>query len=72
MGEPLKGFFYREQLTKVSKTFNPETHLFEVEKVLRKKQNKGKTYYFVKFAFYPSKFNLWLPAENIETKLLNN
>lgn len=62
MGDILQGFYYREQLTKSPK---PKlSDYFEVEKILQKRKFKGKQYYFVKYLYYPNKFNQWVPKEN--------
>lgn len=66
MKDPVPGFYYQDQLKKT----NPPTEerLFEVEKVLQTKKVKGKKFYLCKFLFYPAKFNLWIPEENMEMK----
>lgn len=64
MKDNVPGFFYKEQLVKTVPVKNG--HLFEVEEVLKTKTVKKKKWYFVKFLFYPSKFNLWIPEENAE------
>lgn len=66
MGAPIKGYFYREQLT-IAPNPNFKNDFFEVEKVLAKKTIKKKTYLLVKYLFYPSKFNQWIPIENLKS-----
>lgn len=64
MKDNLAGHFYKEQLTKT--TLPKDDHLFEVEEVLKTKTVKKKKWFLCKFLFYPSKFNLWIPQENLE------
>jgi len=63
MHEDLPGFYYKEQLTVTSEP--KEDRLFEVEEVLKTKSVKKKKWFYCKFLFYPSKFNLWIPEENM-------
>lgn len=61
--DPVQGFFYRDQL---KKTIQPsDDRFFEIESVLKTKTIRKKKWYFCKFLFYPSKFNLWIPEENM-------
>ena len=60
MDEKLPNLFYREQLHKTEK---PDNNFFLVESVLKEKKIKGKKYFFVKFLYYPAKFNLWVPKQ---------
>jgi len=62
---PVSGQFYREELTK-----SPPPKLndyFFVEKILKTKKVGKKQFYLVKYLYYPSKFNQWLPKENLTT-----
>lgn len=64
MKDPVPGFFYKDQL---KKTLPPSgDQFFEVESVLKTKTIKKKKWYFCKFLFYPSKFNLWVPEEDMK------
>lgn len=63
MDEKLPNFFYREQLVKTDKPDN--NNFFLVESVLKEKKIRGKKYFFVKFLYYPDKFNLWVPESDI-------
>lgn len=66
MKAPVAGFYYQDQL---KKTVPPqEDRKFEVEKVLQTKTVKRKKWFLCKFLFYPSKFNLWIPEENMTVK----
>jgi hypothetical protein len=71
MQEKLPNFFYAEQLTKTEK---PDNKFFLIEKILKEKVVKGKKLFYVKFLYYPDKFNLWVPESDITKnyeKLLN-
>lgn len=62
MKDEVKGFFYKEQLTKIQPP--KEDRIFEVEEVLKTKTVKKKKWCLVKYLFYPAKFNQWIPEEN--------
>ena len=49
----VKGHYYAEQL-KIAP--NPDNISFEVEKIVKKKKIKGKTYFLVKYQNYPSAY----------------
>ena len=66
MKDKVLGHYYKEQLTKAP-TPNYQKDFFFVEKVLGQKSFKGKKYHLVKFLYYPSKFNEYVPEENIKT-----
>jgi len=63
--DKVKGHFYKEQLTKCP---SPEktNKFFEVEKILKRKTINKKKYLFVKYLYYPNKFNLWIPETNLK------
>jgi len=65
MKDEVKGHFYSEQLTKCP---SPEkkNHFFEIEKVLKTKTIKKTKYLFVKYLYYPNKFNQWIPETNLK------
>jgi hypothetical protein len=62
-GDPVSGQFYEDQLVKTEKP--SKDHIFQVEKVLKRKTEKGKKLCLVKFLFYPDKFNMWIEDANI-------
>ena len=68
MKDKVPGHFYKEQLTKAPKP-DYQKDFFFVEKVLGEKFVRKKKFYLVKFLYYPSKFNEYIPAENLTTKL---
>ena len=65
-GAPLRGHYYREQLTK--SPHPGEVEYFFIEKILKSRTRKGKKEFLVKYLFYPNKFNKWIPEQNIVTK----
>lgn len=60
-GEELKGTFYDKELQKVVK----DDDVYEVEKILKKRGRGSKVQYLVKWLGYPSKFNSWVNASEI-------
>ena len=60
--EDLVGGFYDFELTPV------KTNVFRVEKVLKKRNYKGKKQIFVKWKGFSEKYNSWIDEENIEKK----
>ena len=62
----IPGRFYQEQLTKSPPP--KEVDYFFIEKVLKTRTVKGKKEYFVKYLYYPNKFNRWIPAKNVVKK----
>jgi AAA+ superfamily predicted ATPase len=65
MKDPVPGYFYQEQLT-LAPNPNYKEDFFEVEEVLGKKKIKNKTFYLVKYLYYPAKFNQYIPEENFK------
>ena len=65
MKDKVAGHYYFEQLTRAP-TPNYQTDFFLVEKVLGEKTVRGEKYYLVKFLYYPSKFNQFIPAANFK------
>ncbi len=65
MKDNVSGSFYREQLVKSEKP-DYKTNFFEIESILGSKTVKGKKYFLVKFLYYPSKFNQYVPQENLK------
>jgi hypothetical protein len=59
MGDKVEGRFYREQLYPSIKP-DYKSNFFEIEKVI------GKKFYLVKFLYYSSKFNEYIPEENMK------
>ena len=66
MNDRLSGFYYAKQLTKTSKPDYRKDYFF-VERVLREEIINGQKYLEVKFLYYPNKFNLLIPEEDIKT-----
>ena len=66
MKDKIPGHFYFEQLTKAPIP-DYKSDFFLVEKILNKKVVRGKSFYLVKFLYYPSKFNQYISEENLKT-----
>jgi len=62
-GEEIKGLFYEEELSEYN---TDDDTLFQVEKILKKKKMKGKTYALIKWKGYSDKFNSWEPLEEVQ------
>ena len=63
--DPLPGHYYKEQLTLAPKP-DYKNDFFAIEKVIKTMKRKKKKYYFVKYLYYPSKFNQFIPEENLK------
>ena len=68
-GEKIKGIFYAEELSPYS--VSDET-TYKIDKILGKKTVKGKKLLLVSYKGWPSKFDEWLPAENVTGKWMKN
>ena len=68
MKDRVGGHFYEEQLTKVPNPNFKEDYFF-VEKILGEKKVHGQKYFLVKYLFYPSKFNQFVPEQNIKKQI---
>lgn len=66
LNDIVPGYFYSENLVKCPPITDEQ--FFEVEKVLKTKTIKKQKYYFVKFLYYPNKFNMWIPETNFKPK----
>jgi hypothetical protein len=58
--EIIEGVFYEYELQKVYKLEN----VYQIDKILRKREKNGKKEYFVSWKGYPSKFNTWISSED--------
>ena len=63
--DPVNGFYYREQLT-VAPQPDLKKDFFAIEKVIKTVKRHKKKFYLVKYLYYPSKFNQFIPAENLK------
>lgn len=61
--EPIDGYFYEEELQKVTKD---ENALFRVEQVLKTRSRHGQKEHFVKWMGWPKKFNSWIKDSDIK------
>lgn len=66
--DPVPGFYYREQLTQAPKP-DYKKDFFAIEKVLKTVKRNKKEFVLVKYLFYPSKFNQFIPIENLRVGL---
>ena len=64
-GEPIVGTFYEPELQKVTLDENAS---FKIEKVLKTRKRKGKKEYFVKWLYYPKKFNSWVTEDELQNE----
>jgi hypothetical protein len=62
--DPVEGFYYREQLTLAPKP-DYKNDFFAVEKVIKTITRNKKKIFLVKYLYYPSKFNQFIPEENM-------
>jgi len=63
LDEPIDGYFYEEELQKVTKDIDS---LFRVEKVLKTRTRQREKEHFVKWMGWPKKFNSWIKASDIQ------
>ena len=68
MKDKVEGQFYEKQLL-LAPAPDYKKDFFFVEKILAKKTVKKKQYALVKFLYYPSKFNQYVPIENIQGQI---
>lgn len=62
-GEDISGSFYQPELQKVNLK---DDELFKIEKVIRERGRGNNKQYFVKWLYWPKKFNSWVKARDIE------
>jgi len=63
LGELLKGTFYNYEIQKVRVKSNPK---YTIENVLKTKTVRGKKMSFVKWLYYPKKFNSWIESSQVK------
>jgi 2-hydroxychromene-2-carboxylate isomerase len=61
LGEQISGFFYELELQKVE-----YPKVFRIEKILKNRKIGAKTEYYIKWLGYPSKFNTWISALDLQ------
>ena len=61
--EDIKGNFYQSELQKVDKD---EDALWFIEKKIRKRKKNGRVEWLVQFEGWPSKYNQWIPENDIK------
>ena len=62
-GEKKDGSFYKEQLVP---TKNVDSKNFIVEKVLKQRVKNGEKEFFVKYMWYPSRYNKWVKQKDLK------
>ncbi|KAL7297072.1 hypothetical protein TKK_0009500 [Trichogramma kaykai] len=62
--DPIKGFFYEKELTRVRKDLSCAT--FEIKEILDTRGKGRRKEYLVSWRGYPDKFNSWEPAAPLE------
>ena len=62
-GEDITGSFYQQELQKLDLKDN---ELFKIEPILKTKGSGVNKQYFVKWLYWPKKFNSWVKASDIE------
>ncbi|KAF0140479.1 MAG: hypothetical protein FD143_3520 [Ignavibacteria bacterium] len=62
-GEEVKGTFYPEELQSVAYDFPKE---YQVEETIKTRKRKGQTEAFVKWKGYPSRYNSWIPQQDLQ------
>ncbi len=63
--EKLQGTFWEPQLLKI--TADVDEGVFHVEKIIKRRHRRGQEpEIFVKWRFYPPKFNSWIKASDLE------
>ncbi len=58
--EDIKGGFYRFELTPVN------INTFRIEKILKRRKHKGKTYVYVKWVGYDNQHNQWIGEDDLQ------
>jgi hypothetical protein len=66
--DTVPGFYYQQQLTEAPKP-DYKNDFFAIEKVLKTVTRNKKKFVLVKYLFYPSKFNQYVPIENLKIGL---
>ena len=61
--EPISGSFYGSELSRVN--INADS-LFNIERVVRERGRGKNKEYFVKWLYWPEKFNEWIKAATVE------
>ena len=61
-GDVIQGSFYEQELQKINV---PREKTFKVEKILDTKKQGKKTMVLVKWLGWPSKFNSWVPENDV-------
>ena len=65
-GEDIQGTFYAEELQRV---IIDEHKVFKIEKILKRKRQRGRKMVLVKWAGWGEKFNSWVPESQVTDQL---
>ena len=60
-GEELEGSFYYAELQQVG-----DKEVYKISRILKTRRVKGRKEYLIEWFGYPTSFNSWIPAENVE------
>lgn len=64
LDEPIDGYFYEQELQRISKDLDTTT--FRVEKVIKTRKRLGETELLVKWMGWPTKFNSWTKESQVQ------
>ena len=62
-GEEITGSFYQSELQKID--YNPN-QIFKIEKVLKTRGKGRNKQYYIRWKFYPKKYDSWVKAQDIQ------
>ena len=63
-GDDVKGYWYNSELLPLD--IDPDKISYKIERVLKTRGKQRNKEFFVKWKYYPSKFNSWVKASDIE------
>ena len=61
--DDIGGRFYQNELQKVNKN---RDDLWRIDKVLKKRKQRGKEEVYVSFVGWPKKYNMWITKDEIQ------
>lgn len=59
-----KGTFYAQELQKINVNLKDA---FKIEKIVKTRKRGGNKEYFVKWKYWPDKFNSWVPEADVKS-----
>ena len=63
-GETVDGIFYEEELSVIDKSISEAS--YKIDKILKTSGSDSRKKYFVSWVGYPSTFNSWVPASDMQ------